>query len=745
MIKRTAPRPAMFSSLLTLRKHIPFALLLTSLLLTFLACQQSEHWMHGAAAKKEWRVYLGDQASTHYSPLTQINKTNVTQLQVAWTYRTGDLPEGEYGEMQTNPLVVNGVLYGSTPRTKIFALNPGTGAALWTFDPFAGDAQAANTQGRLRGVTYWQDDAGKDQRILFTAGAHMFAVEALTGKLITSFGDSGRARLDQALEIRGEVAGDLFVISTTPGIIYKDLIIFGTRLSEGPVSAPGHIRAFDVRTGKVRWVFRTIPQPGEFGYDTWPPDAWKTTAGAANSWSGMSLDHKRGLVFIPTGSAAYDFYGGNRKGENLFANCLLALNAETGARVWHYQTVHHDVWDRDLPAPPNLITVERDGKKIDAVAQVTKSGFVFVFNRETGEPLFPIEEKAYPASDLEGEETWPTQPLPLKPPPFARQIFKEEDVTNTSPEAHEAALARLREVRSAGQFIPPSKQGSMIFPGFDGGAEWGGAGIDPRTGIMYVNSNEMPWILTMIDIELAQSENPYDRGQVVYALNCASCHGANREGDQQKIYPALTNLKSRRTRAEVLQTITKGKGSMPSNDFLREEEKHNLLAFLFEDKKAEPFDPNRRRARTNEAPIVPFVSTGYHRFLDHEGYPAIQPPWGTLNAIDLNKGEIIWKVPLGEFEELKQRGMEPTGTENYGGPVVTATGLLFIGASKDAKFRAFDQSSGKILWETQLPAGGYATPSTYEYEGKQYVVIACGGGKMNTPAGDAYVAFALPK
>ncbi len=744
MIKRTAPRPEIVAQNIFFEERKIYAFLVACLLLIFSACQKSGDWMYGAAAKKEWRVYLGDAASTHYSPLTQINKENVAQLQVAWTYRTGDLPEGEHGEMQTNPLVVNGVLYGASPRTKIFALNAATGAASWTFDPFAARPEEANIQGRLRGVTYWQDDAGKDQRILFTAGAHMFALEAATGKLIASFGDSGKSRLDQGLDIRGEVAGDLFVISTTPGAIYKDLIIIGTRLSEGPVSAPGHIRAFDVRTGKVRWVFRTIPQPGEFGYDTWPPEAWKTTAGAANSWSGMSLDHKRGLVFIPTGSAAYDFYGGNRKGENLFANCLLALKAETGERVWHYQTVHHDVWDRDLPAPPNLITVERDGKKVDAVAQVTKSGFVFVFNRETGEPLFPIEEKPYPASDLEGEETWPTQPLPLKPPPFARQIFKEEDVTNTSPEAHAAALARLREVRSAGQFIPPSKQGSMIFPGFDGGAEWGGAGIDPRTGIMYVNSNEMPWILTMIDIELARSENPYDQGSVVYALNCASCHGGKREGDQQKIYPSLTNLKSQKSRAEVLQIITKGKGAMPSNDFLREEEKHNLLAFLFDEKNAPPFDPHSRRPSTNEAPIVPFVSTGYHRFLDHEGYPAIQPPWGTLNAIDLNKGEILWQVPLGEFEALKQRGMQPTGTENYGGPVVTATGLLFIGASKDAKFRAFDQSNGKTLWETQLPFGGYATPSTYEYEGKQYVVIACGGGKMNSPAGDAYVAFALP-
>jgi len=709
-------------------------------------CTKSDSdWLAGAAAKKEWRAYLGDQASNHYSSLTQITKDNVAQLQVAWMYHSGDLPDGEYGEIQCNPIIVNSVLYGSSPRTLIFALNVGTGKEIWRFDPFTERPEEANTQGRHRGVTYWQDGAGQDKRILFTAGAHLFAVNAETGAPIQSFGENGKVALSAGLgrELGGDGGWDLFVSATTPGVIYKDLLILGTRVSEGPISVPGHIRAFEVRTGAVKWIFHTIPHPGEFGYDTWPPDAWKT-AGGANCWAGMAVDPKRGLVFIPTGSAAYDFYGGNRKGENLFANCLLALKAETGKRVWHYQTVHHDVWDRDLPAPPNLVTVERDGKKIAAVAQITKSGFVFVFNRETGEPLFPIEEKPYPASDLSGEETWPTQPLPIKPPPFARQIFTEADVTTTTPEAREAALARLREVRSAGQFIPPSKPGSMIFPGFDGGAEWGGAGFDPASGILYVNSNEMPWILTMIDIELAQSENPYDKGSVVYALSCASCHGGRREGDQQKIYPGLTNLQSRKSKEETLQLIVKGKGSMPSNDYLSAEEKYNLLAFLFEDKNAQPLDPHSRRAAPSAAPIVPFVSTGYHRFLDHEGYPAIRPPWGTLNAIDLNKGEILWQVPLGEFEELTQRGIPQTGTENYGGPVVTAGGLLFIAASKDEKFRAFDKITGKVLWETKLPFGGYATPSVYEYKGKQYVVIACGGGKMGTPSGDAYVAFALP-
>lgn len=721
------------------------ALLLAGLIILW-GCRGTENadWLTNEASRKEWRVYLGDQASSHYSRLDQINKENVQQLQMAWTYHTGDLPADGRGEIQCNPIIVNGVLYGSSPMTKIFALNAGTGEEIWKFDPFAENILQARMQGRHRGVTYWHDETGSDKRILFTAGAHLFAVDAMTGKPIPSFGNGGKVRLNAELgrELGDGGGWDLFVSATTPGLSYKDLLILGTRVSEGPISAPGHIRAYDVRTGKVRWIFHTVPHPGEFGYDTWPPDAWKE-AGGANCWAGMSVDQKRGLVFIPTGSAAYDFYGGNRRGQNLFANSLLALKAETGERVWHYQIVHHDIWDRDLPAPPNLVTIKRDGKKIDAVAQVTKSGFVFVFHRETGEPLFPIEEKAYPASDLSGEETWPTQPLPLKPPPFARQIFREEDVTDISPQSHEAALARWRQVRSAGQFIPPSKEGTMIFPGFDGGAEWGGAGFDPNTGILYVNANEMPWILTMIDIEVAQSEDPYDQGQVVYALNCASCHGGQREGDQQKIYPALTNLKSRKSKEDVLQATVNGKGAMPSFGYLSEKEKKDLLAFLFEEKNVKAANRRGEQQIQQEAPVVPFVSTGYHRFLDHEGYPAVKPPWGTLTAIDLNKGEIVWQVPLGEFEALTKRGIPQTGTENYGGPVVTAAGLIFIGATKDEKFRAFDKETGKVLWETQLPAGGYATPSTYEYNGKQYVVIACGGGKMGTKSGDAYVAFAL--
>ena len=532
----------------------------------------------------------------------------------------------------------------------------------------------------------------------------------------------------------------LSVQARTPGIIYKNLLIQGLTVSEGPASAPGHIRAFDVRTGEIAWIFHTIPHPGEVGHDTWPEDAYERIGGA-NAWSGLSLDTERGIVFLPTGSAAFDFWGGNRAGENIFANSVLALNAETGERIWHYQTVHHDIWDRDLPAAPNLVTVEHDDRRIDAVAQITKSGYVFLLDRETGEPLFPVEERPFPSSDLQQEEAWPTQPIPTKPPPFARQRFDEADITDLSPEAHAYVLERFRAARSDGQFVPPSTQGTMIYPGFDGGGEWGGAGYDPTTGILYINSNEMPWILTMVEL----NQEGTSTGGGLYALYCAGCHGATLEGNADQTFPALTDLAARFSEDSVAQQIRYGKGFMPSFQFLRETERDAIVAFLFGKEEA---SSAQESAEANMLGRFfagsPYGHTGYNRFFDEEGYPAVKPPWGTLNAINLNTGEIDWTVPLGEFPELTARGIEPTGTENYGGPVVTAGGLIFIGATKDEKFRAFDKETGEILWETNLPAGGYATPATYAVDGKQYVVIAAGGGKMGTRSGDAYVAFALP-
>jgi quinoprotein glucose dehydrogenase len=681
----------------------------------------------------DWTSHGGDPGHTQYSALDQIDTGNVQKLQVAWTYHAGGARENR-SQIQCNPIVVHGVLYATSPQLKVFALDAATGRQRWIFDPFVKGATSGGL-GVNRGVVYWE--GGSDQRILVTAGERLYALDAKTGLRIPTFGEQGSVSLKEGLG--RDTTGD-FVLSNTPGAIYKDLLILGTRVSEGPgPAAPGHVRAFDVRTGKVRWIFHTIPWPGELGYDTWPPDAY-TRVGGANAWSGISVDQARGLVFLPTGSATWDFWGGTRHGANLFANCLLALKADTGERAWHYQFVHHDLWDRDLPSAPVLVTVEHGGHPVDAVAQTTKSGYVFLFNRETGEPLFPIEERPVPASDLKGEQAWPTQPLPVKPPPFARQAFTEADVTDLSPASHDAVLQRLRLTRTGRQFIPPSTEGTIIFPGFDGGAEWGGAAFDQSTGLLYVNANEMAWILEMVEIDAAKQTSAAARGRRAYQINCTVCHGPDRRGDPSKTVPSLADVQKRLSRADVSKTIASGKGVMPGFPSLSDDQREELVAFLFNDK------PTRSASRDPDAaPLeTPYTMTGYNRFVDPDGYPAVKPPWGTLSAIDLNRGEIAWQVAIGELPELTKRGIPRTGTENYGGPIVTSGGLVFIGATKDEKFRALDKSTGRVLWETTLPAGGYATPSTYAVGGKQYVVIAAGGGKMGTKSGDAYVAYALP-
>ena len=685
---------------------------------------------NSAGAGKDWPVYLGDNSSSHYFNLTEINKQNVDQLQVAWEYHTGDDVSENRSQIQCNPIIINGILYGTSPKLKVFALNAITGKKIWEFDPNPESKYAQNVN---RGVSYWQD--GPDKRILFTSGSDLFAINAESGLLVETFGNSGKVSLKEGL---GEKAKDLYVVATSPGIVYHDLLIIGSRVSEEMAAAPGFIRSFNIRTGKLAWVFNTIPKPGEFGYETWPEEAY-LSAGGVNSWAGMSLDEKRGVVYVSTGSAAFDFWGGNRKGANLFANCVLALDAKSGKRIWHFQTVHHDLWDRDLPSPPNLLTVTHKGKKVDAVAQITKSGLVFLLDRETGESLFPVEERQVPGSDLKGEEAWPTQPFPLFPPPFAPQVFTENEITNISPESHAYVSKILAKTRTGRPFIPPSEQGTVIFPGFDGGGEWGGAAVDPTNSVLYVNSSIMPWILTMVYINRDKKGNVQE-GELSYKINCAVCHGTERQGDPTGTYPALTSVSEKYTKEKLLILINLGKGFMPSFKHLPVREKNELVAFLTGQRtgRAEDF-----HGMENSLGASPYTHTGYNRFLDQDGYPAVKPPWGTLSAIDLNKGEIKWQVPLGEYEELTLKGIPQTGTENYGGPVVTAGGILFIGASKDGYFRAFDKDTGEKLWKYKLPAGGYATPSVYQSGGKQFVVIACGGGKMGTPSGDSYVAFTI--
>ena len=680
-----------------------------------------------------WAVYRGDATSSAYSALDQVNKENVNQLQVAWTYHTGDAEKGNRSTIQCNPIIVNGMMYLTSPKLKLIALEPTTGKELWKFDPFEGK----ESSGVNRGVTYWEN--GKDKRVLFSAGSYLYALNADDGTLFTGFGDNGKVDLREGL---GRDREKLFVEASSPGIIYRDLLIQGTALGEGYDAAPGFIRAYDVRTGKIAWTFHTIPQPGEPGYETWPPEAYKEVGGA-NSWAGMSVDHTRGIVYIPTGSPAFDFYGGNRKGKNLYGNCILAIEASTGKLLWYYQLVHHDLWDYDLPAPPNLLTVTHDGKKIDAVAQVTKMGMVFVFNRETGEPLFPIEERPVAASTLLGEEVWTTQPFPVKPPPFSRHRFTEEDVTDISPESRKSVLDKIRDAQYGSIYIAPDTRGVVQFPGTRGGAEWGGAAVDPQHAIMYVNANEIPLLISMKQIEVdGEEEFLASAGKRVYTLNaCTSCHGGNRAGTN--VYPSLRNLAKTRTEEQITTLLKTGKGQMPAFPNLSESDLNALLAYLFD--KTDLKNPKMLNVETGKEKKYRYAHSGWNVLTDHKGYPGVKPPWGTLNAIDLNKGEILWQVPLGIYPELVNSGLPPTGTQNLGGPAVTSGGLLFIGATRDKKFRAFDKDTGEILWEYDLPAGGNATPSTYAVNGKQYIVIAAGGGgRVGSESGDAYVAFSLP-
>ncbi len=640
-------------------------------------------------------------------------------------------------------------LYGSTPTLKLFSLDAATGRQNWLFDPAQLDTASKNDPMAFfkvnRGLVYWADENGKNKRIFYNVGSRVYAIDALTGKPVSGFGKDGY--LDLTKNLGKEVLS--FVASTTPGVIYKDVIIMGMRVAESEDAAPSPIRAYDVRTGKLRWSFNTIPHPGEKGYETWSDkDAWKKLGGA-NNWSGMSVDEKRGIVYVPTGSVGGDFYGGNRKGQNLFANSLIALDASTGKYIWHFQFVHHDLWDRDLPGNPNLLTIKKDGRTIDAVAQITKHGYIFMFDRTNGKPIFPIIEKPVSTNGLPGEEPWPTQPIPTLPESFARQQLSAGDVTNLSPESHKEMMEKFLKVKHTEMFSPPSKEGGWIFPGFDGGGEWGGAAVDQETKIMYVNSSELPWAQVMIEVPLGdvRDRTLAGAGLVAYNKHCISCHGVDREGNGASI-PGLTDLDLRYNAKQVRTVIDNGRNMMPAFKGIADDEKRAIIAFLLKLPEKEATEPVNRATRPpspaeTKLPQVRYTMAGYDRFIDKDGYPGIKPPWGTLNAVDLQTGKLLWKVPLGEYPELTKKGIPVTGTENYGGPLVTKGGLVFIAATKDEKIRAFDKKTGKVVWEAQLPAAGYATPATYEVEGKQYIVIACGGGKIGSKSGDSYVAFSL--
>jgi quinoprotein glucose dehydrogenase len=680
-----------------------------------------------SAADADWPVYLGDKGRSNYSPLQQIDRTNVAQLKEAWSYDTGD--KGEY---QANNLVIDGVLYTASPTRKVIALDAATGRELWQWDPAA--TRSGKGRGRQRGLVYWQSEDGTDRRLFTASGVYLFALDPKTGQPIGSFGENGSIHLGTGLD--EETPRNVGL--NTPGIVFRDLLIIGG------VGGPGAVRAFDIRTGARRWIFHLIPRPGEHGYETWPPEAYKTATGAM-PWSGQSLDEKRGIVYVATKTAEPDFYGGARHGDNLFANCIVALNAATGERLWHFQIVHHDLLDKDLPCPPLLLTVKHQGRSIDAVAQGTKHGLLFVFDRVTGAPLWPIEERPVPASTLRGEAASPTQPFPTKPAPLMRQRYTEDDISDISPLARLSTLERVRRSPNFGPFPAPSLQETIMFPGYDGGMEWGGGAADPD-GIYYVNINEMPWIMQMVETRRADG-TPLPRGERDYMLYCGACHGLDRKGNLAGGLPSLIDVEKRKTRDEIALITKQGGGRMPAFDRLSDSDREGILDYITGVQKplSASRDENPGNLRKTEDKSPPYAFGGFHRYLDEEGYPAIKPPWGTLNAVDLNTGELKWKVTLGEYKELKKRVVAPTGTENYGGPVVTAGGVIFIGATADETIRAFDKDTGAILWEAALPFGGNATPSTYMAGGRQFVVISAGGGKSGRPTGGRLVAFALPK
>jgi len=697
---------------------------------------------------RTWKTRGGSYASIRYTSLDEINRVNVADLEVVWSYSTGDLEAGDRTEIQNDPVKIGSTLYVVSPKLKIIALEPSTGREKWVFDPNVPGLLPGGESyvHRNRGLTFWESDHGRDRRLIYTVGPYLLAVNADDGSLVEGFGEGGIASFRQGLGERKNRS----VFSSSPGVVYGDLYISGSTVGN---AAPGHIRAFSVLTGELEWVFHTIPQPGEYGHDTWDdPDAWRHI-GHANAWTGLTLDEERGIVFAPTGSASSDFYGGFRTGSNLFANTLLALDATTGERIWHFQTIRHDLWDYDLPTQPSLVTVQHNGQWIDAVSQTTKTGFVYLLDRETGDPLFPVEERPVPTeTSLIGEQVWPTQPYPTRPEPFTRQSMSEEDINPyVSEQEQEQLRLQLQSLHSDHMFDPPSLEGTLVFPGFDGGSEWGGTAFDPETGILYVNSNEVPWTMTMVPAATLVDEighvpsddsESHNRGREIYMSSCVACHGPQREGGGNN--PSLVDVEERLTPAELLDIINSGRNMMPAFSHLPDPDKEAVVNYLIDEEffvlnlnvQESVRDPEQRRA--------PYIFTGHNRFQTSEGYPANTPPWGRLSAIDLNSGEYVWRVPLGEYPSLKARGIEPTGTENYGGPVVTAGGLVFIAATLDEKIRAFDKSTGELLWEHDLPAAGYATPSVYEVDGKQFVVIAAGGGKLGTPSGDTFVAFGLP-
>ncbi len=690
-----------------------------------------------------WRSYGGAPDGAQYSALHQINRSNVKGLQVAWTYRTGD--DRKYG---FNPLAVDGTIYVLAKNNSIVALDASTGKEIWTHPTDPNTTLITN-----RGIDYWQSADGSDRRLIFSLLNQLQELDARTGRSIPQFGTNG------VVDLRAGLGRDpkslTLVQSYNPGRIFEDLLILGSATNEEYNSGPGDIRAYDVRTGRLAWSFHTVPHPGEPGYETWPKDAWKTVGGA-NNWSGMALDVKRGIVYVPTASPKYNFYGANRPGANLYGDCLLALNARTGKLIWYYQMIHHDIWDYDNDSTPMLTTVLHNGKKVDVVAQAGKVGFLWVFNRETGEPLWPIEERPVLKSDMPGEETWPTQPFPSKPPPFARQSFTVKDLSPfLEPAEREQFKSEMMGAHNEGLFTPPGLGNTVEMPGNNGGANFGGTATNPTSGYVYVVSKDLPAMLKLeLASEVSQAGSPEQQGRSIFQANCSLCHGTNRAGKPPAI-PSIVDVGAKLSDDQILSVVQHGQGPMPAFSQLSATETASLLAYLKHPELAMASTPDDGVAKPVD-PISAHYRSSFGFMFAKSGLPVITPPWTTLTAYDLNTGTIRWKIPLGVVPELAAEGFTSTGSQfPKVSPVVTEGGVIFTG-TRDRKVRAIDSDTGKVLWEAEVDAALEGMPAVYEVQGREYVVF-CAAAQATTythsvpghpasqaPIPGAYVAFALP-
>ena len=654
-----------------------------------------------------WHRSHGDNGGRRYSALSQINRENVAKLQQAWIYHSGD----GSNNLQCNPIVVSNLMIAPTAGGYMVGVNAENGKEAWRFKPAGRPA--------FRGLIYWAGSSNAKERILFCAGKYLYALDPGTGRTITDFGDAGRALLP------GRSEGTSGAASAGPAMFQEIIVVPGYEKD---------VWGFDAATGKQLWTFHTVPHPGEFGYDTWD----HTEDYAANCWAGMAMDDARGIAYIGTACAKPNFTGDTHLGDNLFANCLIALDARTGKRLWHFQLIPHDLWDLDFSSPPNLATITRDGKKVDVVAVCNKGADTLLLDRVTGKPIFPFRMRRAPTSDLPGEVTAPYQPDLELPQRFNKLEFTKQDLTDRTPEAADFAATAFKSV-TTGFYRPASLGHPNLFYGIDGGAEWSGCCVDPD-GHLYISANNLAWMISIFrdDDPPDVSSKPKTRGRILYEAACASCHGLNKMGIG--VAPPLRGLRSQLKDEDVVRQIRAGKNGMPAFSSLSDADVKALTDYLLLRDRGDQAPPEK-----SGRPRYGF--TGYPRFLDNEGYPASKPPWGTLNCLDLNTGKLLWTVPLGEYPELTARGTPKTGTENYGGAIVTAGGLLFCSGTRDSKIRAFDKDNGAELWSAKLPWVGSAPPTTYSIQGRQYVVIASTGNKLgkSNEYGDAYVAFALPR